>query len=93
MPTTTAEQHAAAETLGMPIGEFQDRFVGEMPVFGAVYGKREDGACVFLGEDNRCRIYESRPQKCRTYPYWPEHTEDRMAWNREAKECPGMIPV
>jgi len=25
--------------------------------------------CVFLGEDNRCTVYEDRPEDCRGYPY------------------------
>ncbi len=25
--------------------------------------------CPFLGEDNRCSVYEARPQACRDYPY------------------------
>ena len=29
--------------------------------------------CVFLGADNRCTVYEDRPQACRDFPYL--HTE------------------
>lgn len=29
---------------------------------------KEDGSCEFL-EDNRCRVYESRPEQCRSFPY------------------------
>jgi len=27
----------------------------------------EDGRCPYLGGDNRCTIYESRPEGCRTF--------------------------
>ncbi len=30
---------------------------------------RSDGACAYLTDDNRCRIYPVRPEKCRTFPY------------------------
>lgn len=30
---------------------------------------RADGACAMLDENNRCRIYPVRPEKCRTFPY------------------------
>ena len=35
---------------------------------------RKDGACVFLGENNRCRIHarygaEAKPLACRLYPF------------------------
>jgi len=28
-----------------------------------------DGACRFLGSDNRCSAYTSRPEDCRTFPF------------------------
>ena len=44
--------------------------------FSSAYrlGHRADGACVFLGPDNRCRIHEkhgsaAKPLACRIYPY------------------------
>jgi len=32
-------------------------------------------ACVFLGEDNRCTVYESRPLACREHPFAIEHSD------------------
>lgn len=32
--------------------------IGAMP-------KREDGACIHLGHDNQCKIYDTRPTVCR----------------------------
>ena len=34
-----------------------------------------DGACIMLTDDNRCRVYEARPEKCRTFPYAWTNTE------------------
>ena len=31
--------------------------------------KRNDNRCIFLGEQNRCKIYKNRPWICRTYPF------------------------
>ena len=31
--------------------------------------KRKGGQCIFLNNDNRCRIYKNRPWICRTYPF------------------------
>jgi Fe-S-cluster containining protein len=33
----------------------------------------EYGACRYLGDDNRCSIYSSRPLGCRIYPFDPEY--------------------
>ena len=44
---------------------------------------RPDGACVYLTDDNRCRIHEVKPDKCRTFPF--EWT------NADSHEiCPGL---
>lgn len=34
---------------------------------GEVYPFTEDGKCVFLTPDNRCAIYDDRPDVCRQY--------------------------
>lgn len=31
--------------------------------------RSENGNCIFLGENNRCTIYNDRPYECRIYPY------------------------
>lgn len=33
--------------------------------------KHERGSCRYLGEDDRCTIYERRPLGCRIYPFEP----------------------
>ncbi len=30
--------------------------------------RKKEGACIFLGKDNRCTVYEHRPVTCRVYP-------------------------
>lgn len=30
---------------------------------------RVDGACVFLDQNDRCSVYESRPETCRNFPH------------------------
>lgn len=36
---------------------------------GLVLKDRADGACAMLDENNRCKIYPVRPEKCRTFPF------------------------
>lgn len=31
--------------------------------------RKTGGKCIFLSEDNRCTVYDSRPMSCRIYPY------------------------
>ncbi len=49
------------------------RWLGRRPFMIA---HRPDGACVFLGEDNRCRLHaetglETKPLPCRLFPFVP----------------------
>ncbi|EHQ34887.1 YkgJ family cysteine cluster protein [Methanoplanus limicola] len=46
--------------------------------------KREGSRCIFLNESGRCRIYDIRPDICRTYPFMIQDGE------LLAFECPGI---
>lgn len=37
-----------------------------------------------------CSAYEDRPVQCRTFPWWPEHTRSKQAWERLSRECEGV---
>jgi Fe-S-cluster containining protein len=53
--------------------------------------RHQRGGCRYLGEDNRCTIYESRPLGCRVYPFDPTFKEDgklRRLKIIKATECP-----
>jgi Fe-S-cluster containining protein len=40
--------------------------------------------------ENRCSVYEGRPDQCRTWPFWPE-VMDAKTWKKEvAAFCPGV---
>jgi Fe-S-cluster containining protein len=45
--------------------------------------------CIFW-EKEGCRVYESRPIQCVTFPFWPSVLNDEDSWEMTAKECPGM---
>ena len=51
--------------------------------------KPPDRQCYFH-KDNRCSIHAVKPTQCRVFPYWPELTESREAWDEAARTCPGM---
>lgn len=46
---------------------------------------KESHGCIFLKEDNTCRIYEARPTQCSTYPFWPDLLASKKAWNDEVR--------
>ncbi len=45
--------------------------------------------CIFLGEDDRCTVYESRPDQCRKWPFWKKNIASPRAWRETEKVCPG----
>jgi Fe-S-cluster containining protein len=53
------------------------------------------GRCVFLedGEHTRCRIYAARPERCRSWPFWPELRDSPDAVRRACRLCPGIEPA
>ncbi len=83
-----AEQKALARRLGVSRGEFLERWCEQDR--GWVVLRMDRPACPFLGEDNRCTVYEDRPTQCRTWPFWRENL-DRKTWEGPVSErCPGI---
>ncbi len=51
---------------------------------GLVLKSLPAGDCIYLTPDNRCRIHEVKPDKCRTFPYdWTNPDS--------AEVCPGLV--
>jgi Fe-S-cluster containining protein len=53
------------------------------------FRKPRVGQCHFL-RNGGCGIHPVKPAQCRLYPFWPELVENRVIWNREKHECPGI---
>ncbi|MBP2030619.1 Fe-S-cluster containining protein [Methanohalophilus levihalophilus] len=43
---------------------------GFVHTFGWMLKRKQNMDCIFLEKDYRCRIYDSRPYLCRTYPFF-----------------------
>lgn len=53
--------------------------------------RHERGGCRYLGDDNRCTIYTSRPLGCRIYPFDPDFSSSGKLVRLKivkATECP-----
>jgi uncharacterized protein len=84
-----AEIEALSAAVGVDVKEFQQRFVRTV-------GSREslveyaNGDCVFFdGETRTCRVYDARPQQCRTWPFWQSNLVSPAAWEKTCERCPG----
>jgi len=76
--------------LGVSIRWFRRRYLEKTTDGDPVVSYHDDGRCVFLQDDSRCRIYPVRPVQCRTYPFWPEVIHSKTAWQRESGRCEGI---
>ena len=69
-----------AEFLGMQESEFIAKETDVAPDRkGLVLKSREDDSCVWLTDDNRCRIHPVKPDKCKSFPYeWTNSDSDEV---------------
>lgn len=86
---SSAEAAAMRKHLGLSQSWFQRRYLRRYGD-GFEVRFRTDGACAFLGRDQRCRVYPVRPAQCRRYPLWPELLASQSAWQREGRRCEGI---
>ncbi len=87
---TTGEAEKIRRLLNISRPWFDRRYLVRLD--GQARGIRigEDRRCVFLDKKKACRIYQSRPQQCRSYPFWPEILCSRSAWQNESRRCEGI---
>jgi len=55
-----------------------------------LFGKKEDGSCVFLGGNNRCNVYEQRPLECKIYPFLLDFSEREINLKLDKRYCPSL---
>ena len=52
--------------------------------------ERSDGSCALYDPQKGCTVYGARPKQCQTFPFWRNVVASAAAWDREARQCPGM---
>src|SRR5579871_5836258 len=78
----------AARFMGMSARAFEAKYVYRTR-HQLRFRKPRDRQCAFLKEDG-CSIHPAKPTQCRTFPFWPEHVEQRDDWRRLSIFCPGI---
>jgi uncharacterized protein len=93
-----AEIAALAAAVDVTVEEFEQRYVRTIGIRKSLL-ELAGGDCVFFDNQGRgCRVYESRPRQCRTWPFWPSNLDSPMAWVQTCERCPGcnigpLVPV
>lgn len=79
-----------AKYLKMTAEDFESRYVYRTKHLLRLRKPGKGRQCHFLKDGFGCTIHPVNPVQCRLYPFWPELVENRGAWKREAKRCPGI---
>lgn len=51
--------------------------------------EQENGDCVLLDGD-KCRVYDAKPTRCSTFPFWPEVLGHPDEWTATKDRCEGI---
>lgn len=51
--------------------------------------EKRNGDCVFWEKSKGCTVYASRPDQCRSWPFWHANLETKSDWDEIAEGCPG----
>ncbi|MBV9082158.1 MAG: YkgJ family cysteine cluster protein [Acidobacteriaceae bacterium] len=78
----------AAAYVGMTAQAFEAKYVIRYRQLLRLRKPRH-AQCHFLNGEG-CSIHPAKPTQCRLYPFWPELVENRAAWKKESRLCPGI---
>ena len=86
-----SEIFAIAEVLEMNVNEFALKYLFKKGYKYSIKENKVDDSyeCVFYDrKTNGCKIYNARPNQCKTFPFWDyyKHRVDELKL-----ECPGII--
>jgi len=94
---TDEEAAAMALDIGVSEAEFYEHYTRDTLARRSLKEKKTGYGydCIFLTRDEKtgktgCSVYASRPEQCRTWPFWPSNLKGKQAWKRASKGCPGM---
>ncbi len=76
--------------LGISEDAFRERYTRRLRGGHIGLVDRSGGNCAFYDGDGGCVVYRSRPDQCRSYPFWPSVLHSRANWWDEARCCPGI---
>tara|TARA_B100000287_G_scaffold404136_1_gene426539 strand:- start:1494 stop:1967 length:474 start_codon:yes stop_codon:yes gene_type:complete len=52
--------------------------------------KPENLICIYLDDDLKCNVYDSKPDQCSAFPWWNENLVNEKAWEKTKQICPGI---
>ncbi len=82
-----------ADYLKVPVSQVRKKYLKRLGLRTSIKEDPITKDCIFL-EHSRgkrfCRIYDVRPNQCRTWPFWSSNLKSINTWNEAAKRCSGI---
>lgn len=91
---TMADRLRLATFLKQPVSQFAQKAsffftrFSRAGIYWFLKIKAGSDQCPFLF-NGKCRVYEARPDQCRTWPFWPENLKKETE-EHFIKACPGI---
>ncbi len=81
-----------SKTLGMKPGEFRSQYLVEDDDGDTVMNQ---SPCPFLGDGNKCDIYDVRPRACRQYPHTDQYEFSKHfnLHSQNVRYCPAVYHI
>lgn len=82
------ERQRIAEALEQTIEEFEAEYI---KMDGRFYTlKFKDGKCIFLNDDNSCRVQDAKPTNCSTFPFHQDFIQSERVYDKYVRSyCAG----
>ncbi len=94
---TDIEAKGMARALGISTDAFYQTYTRDTIVGRSLTENKTSFGydCIFLTRDEKtgktgCSVYTSRPEQCRTWPFWDSNLRTKRDWASASKGCPGM---
>ena len=87
---TSADIERLADEVELDTDAFRKVYTRPLPDGETSLRERSDGSCVLYDPKQGCTVYGARPRQCQTFPFWRNIVGSARAWEREARDCPGM---
>ena len=84
------EMNKIARYLNLNIEDFQNKYIRKVGnKYSLIEKPHPTGkACIFFDDVNKCKIYEVRPNNCKTFPFWDIFKNNSQGVKRE---CIGVF--
>jgi uncharacterized protein len=82
-----------AEHLGISEHELRKKYLKRVGWRMSIVEEDTTKDCIFLHVNQgirTCKIYDVRPNQCRTWPFWKQNLDNPDSWNAACQRCSGM---